>query len=178
MKLLNLVTVAGLATGISTSVPAYGQGGVLLRPAAMEAGVEAETPNLDERAVKRRMSNAEWAVGRGDLRAAERIYASLADDLVGIGSLPTEALWRLATVTYSSGKVLEAAVVLDRLAELAERHGAVEVQALSLLEAARLYEAKGKIDESVDRLNRGVSLLATPSIPAGTRVTLLRRVRG
>ena len=177
MKVLNLLTVAGMATGLATSVPAYAQGGVLLRPATVEAEVTSAPPNLDERTVKRRMGNAEWAVEQGNMRGAERMYASLAEDLVSIGSLPTEALWRLATVTYSSGRVLEAAVILDRLAELAERHGAVEIQALSLLEAARMYEAKGKIAESVDRLGRGVSLLATPGIPADARLTLLRRVR-
>ena len=177
MKLVTTLAVAGMAGLLATGGVAHAQGsaGFATKAVATESG--AATPELDDRQLRRRMASADRALEEGSLIHARRLYEGIVKDLETANRLPTEAQWRLASVKFQAGDRMGAATTLDELATTAAEHGAVEVEALALLEAARVYEMTGRIGESVDRLERGVSLLSSPAISETVRVSLLRKVR-
>ena len=176
MKALMLLTVAGLAGGMAPGTIAA-QAAASARLASMESAPLA-TPAYDERDLRRRMDSAERAMERGSELTARKMYEAIAKELVEAGMLPTEPMWKLATLRYKDGDALAAAAILDELATAASTHGDVVVEVRALFEAARIYQLEGKVTESVFRMDRAFRVLSGSALPSDTQVALLRAVRG
>lgn len=180
MRVVTLLTVAGLASGmVPCALGAQAAENVHLASAesATPARVRAEMA-YDDRNVRRRMESAERAMERGSPLTAQKIYESVVKDLSEANVLPTEAMWKLATLRFVAGNELEAASILDGLATAAATYGDVVVEVRALIEAAHIYQLEGKVMDSVSRLDRAFGLLSTSDLPSDMKVALLKTVRG
>ena len=181
MRVVMLLTAAGLAGGMAPGVLDAQVGGTLhLASHEVAAPVDGTmaVPAVDERELRRRMDSAERAMERGSDRTARKMYEAIADELLAAGVVPTEALWKVATLRYRAGEELGAAAALDHLAEAAAKYGDVVTEVRALLEAAHIYQLEGRASESVTRFDRAFGVLSTAGLPSETQVALLRRVRG
>lgn len=180
MRVVMMLTVAGLAGGMAPGALGAQAAGNVHLASVESAAVASERPagSYDDREVRRRMGSAERAMERGSALTAQKIYEALVKELSEANLLPTEAMWKLATVRFMAGDELEAASILDGLAAAASAHGDVVVEVQALMEAARIYELEGRAAESVSRLDRAFGLLSAADLPSETQFALLKRVRG
>lgn len=170
MNRIIITTVMLAICGICGPMPAHAQQPVRVVTALMQA--EGTTP---ERA-RELLSEGDRDRAALRLRGAERAYSQAARLVEGAGLFPEQSLWKLATVQHGQGAFGRAADTLDRLAELAERHGRPGMQARALLEAVFMHLEAGNVREARLRVERLAPLQTSPHLSTDFRAEIERRL--
>jgi len=104
--------------------------------------------------------------------AAVREYRKAADVARREGHLPSGTSWKMANAAYYNGNLLDAAAVLDQLADEAARFGDLAVEALALYNSAWLNGKAGRKTETAARVGRLEDLLRSQYMPVAIRERL------
>jgi hypothetical protein len=104
--------------------------------------------------------------------AAAREYRKAADGARREGHLASGTSWKAANAYYYNGNLLDAAAVLDQLADEAGRVGDLAVEALAIYNSAWLNGKAGRKTETAARVGRLEDLLRSRYMPVAIRERL------
>lgn len=113
----------------------------------------------------------------GDLPAAERAYAALADAQNRAGENPVDALRQLANVQFARNEYRAEVATLDEMAMAAGRFGDPETRVRSLLEATMLYKRLGDRVAAESHVAQITVLLRSAGISPDTRRIIKARIQ-
>ncbi len=174
MKTVARITLAALAIATSgTPMLAQGSAPMVLAAATRDGTAEKI---YDPAAVRARIAHADKLSMAGNLSAARREYAAVAELQRSNNVLPAEAMWKLAELYHSQKSPKRAAVVLDALAADAELFGDPQLQARSLLEAGVLYRNGRMSAQAAACIDRLDLLMASPHISDEFRKEVQKRI--